>query len=221
MVGSPIYMAPEVLKGSVYDNRADIWSLGVILYEMLYGFCPYEESSISKLISLIDNTLLKFPPEVPVSPSIKNLLKRMMVTKYRQRINANELLAYPLEFKDNSQAVNQPTVTMMPKNTFSLKNAIYFNRKCITYLVESLDYLSNKMEKSDKYLPMAYLVYKILVSILKELPRSAPYWQVINLPNNNEKWDATLQSESQIMMPFGQSIKELIVTSGPSLPMKL
>jgi serine/threonine-protein kinase ULK/ATG1 len=60
-------MAPEVLKGLIYDIRADIWSLGVILYEMLYGVCPYEESTIPKLVSLIDNSLLKFPSEASVS----------------------------------------------------------------------------------------------------------------------------------------------------------
>ena len=67
MVGSPIYMAPEVLKGLVYDSRADLWALGVILYEMLFGSCPYEESSIPKLITLIDSHYLKIPAEPAIS----------------------------------------------------------------------------------------------------------------------------------------------------------
>jgi len=42
MLGSPIYMAPEILKGEAYTIKTDIWSLGVVLYEMIFGFCPFE-----------------------------------------------------------------------------------------------------------------------------------------------------------------------------------
>ena len=54
IVGSPIYMAPEILKGRPYTQKADIWSMGVLLYEMLYGFMPFEAKNIPALIALIN-----------------------------------------------------------------------------------------------------------------------------------------------------------------------
>lgn len=55
MLGSPIYMAPEVLKNEEYSVKADIWSLGVVLFEILFGKCPYEESSIAELIGAVSS----------------------------------------------------------------------------------------------------------------------------------------------------------------------
>lgn len=61
MLGSPIYMAPEVLKAESYTSKADIWSLGVIIFEMLYGYCPFRSSSIAALTSKIETSPLEFP----------------------------------------------------------------------------------------------------------------------------------------------------------------
>jgi serine/threonine-protein kinase ULK/ATG1 len=49
-------MAPEILRGEIYSTKADIWSLGVVLYEMLYGFCPFESTTIPKLIEVLKET---------------------------------------------------------------------------------------------------------------------------------------------------------------------
>ena len=61
MVGSPIYMAPELLMGKEYDIKADVWSTGVCFFEMLFGCCPFEEKTIPLLIAKLKTTSLHIP----------------------------------------------------------------------------------------------------------------------------------------------------------------
>jgi serine/threonine-protein kinase len=62
-VGSPYYMSPEQMRGSAaVDARADIWSLGAILYELLTGSCPFDGESIPVVCS---NVLNIEPPDLP------------------------------------------------------------------------------------------------------------------------------------------------------------
>lgn len=67
MIGSPMYMAPEVLKGNPYNVEADIWSLGIVLYEMCYWRCPYEDKDMYRLVDKVQNQSLYFDPSVAIS----------------------------------------------------------------------------------------------------------------------------------------------------------
>ena len=61
MLGSPLNMAPEILNGDSYDNKADIWSLGTVFYEMLFGKPPFVASNIIDLLKNIKNKPLEIP----------------------------------------------------------------------------------------------------------------------------------------------------------------
>lgn len=50
-VGSPLYSAPQILENKEYTSKCDIWSLGILIYEMLYGKTPWIGDSIKRLLA--------------------------------------------------------------------------------------------------------------------------------------------------------------------------
>jgi serine/threonine protein kinase len=61
VVGSPAYMAPERLGSREYDSSSDIWSIGIILYEMIYGVNPFKECKNRTMLMKYANTPIDFP----------------------------------------------------------------------------------------------------------------------------------------------------------------
>lgn len=106
MVGSPIYMAPEILKGQDYTTKADIWSLGCVLFELLYGVCPFEERTMAQLLDAVEKRDIKFLDNVnQISASTKELLLKMLTKDPVKRINWKELFDKELtglEISNNS-----------------------------------------------------------------------------------------------------------------------
>jgi serine/threonine protein kinase len=54
-VGTPHWMAPEILKGEKYECESDVYSFGILLWEMLTGQIPYKELSTAEIIELVGN----------------------------------------------------------------------------------------------------------------------------------------------------------------------
>lgn len=44
-VGSPLYMAPQILEGQAFSSKCDVWSLGIMIFEFLYGKAPWDGDS--------------------------------------------------------------------------------------------------------------------------------------------------------------------------------
>jgi DNA-binding SARP family transcriptional activator/tRNA A-37 threonylcarbamoyl transferase component Bud32 len=99
ILGSPAYMSPEALRGETLDPRSDIWSFGVLLFEMLAGFHPYDGAQVTAVLIKILNEptpdLQASCPDAP--PALVNLVLRMLVKERASRIGSMRQVAAALE----------------------------------------------------------------------------------------------------------------------------
>jgi BR serine/threonine kinase len=87
--GSPHYAAPEVIRGIQYDGRkADIWSLGVILYALLAGYLPFDDPSIRNVLHQVRRGVFEMPP---VRNEVAVLIKQMLTVDPGQRPTIEEI----------------------------------------------------------------------------------------------------------------------------------
>jgi eukaryotic-like serine/threonine-protein kinase len=97
VLGTPHYMAPEQALGEInIDGRADLYALGVVLYECLTGDVPFDAPNYNKLIQVILNQAPKPPSErgVALSASFESALMRLLQKKPAARYqSAGEMLA--------------------------------------------------------------------------------------------------------------------------------
>jgi len=98
--GSPLYMAPEILKKKKYSIKSDLWSVGVILYQMLYGTLPYKAKNIISLINEIDTKKINYENNFNISSNCINLIKLLLEKNQKKRIEWNSFF-YHSWFDEN------------------------------------------------------------------------------------------------------------------------
>jgi len=112
-IGTPHYIAPEVLDGKI-SRMADVWSLGVIVFVMLFGYAPFDVDQTNCIVTgikynemIYDNIRMGFsnetkdgfgswfPKSIPVSKECRNFISGMLKTSVKRRKSVTELLSHP------------------------------------------------------------------------------------------------------------------------------
>lgn len=92
LCGSPLYMAPEILRYEKYDAKADLWSVGTVLYEMVVGRPPFRATNHVELLRKIEKgeDRIRFPEDNPASDDMKKLIRSLLKRNPVERLNFPE-----------------------------------------------------------------------------------------------------------------------------------
>ena len=99
-VGTPLYMAPEIYDVTRINSKCDVWSVGILFFELIFHYRPWFGKSIPELFQNIKQIPLKFPEEKPIDDDIKDLIIGMLQIEKENRLSFLEIIKHNVFKRD-------------------------------------------------------------------------------------------------------------------------
>ena len=117
--GTPIYLAPEIIKQQGHDEKVDIWCIGVLLFELITGHVPFLGNDLDTLKRNILNLRIAWPKDI--NPDAKNLISQILKLDPKQRISLEQMLKHPFFLK---YFPNASSCLILPNESIKYKTFI-------------------------------------------------------------------------------------------------
>jgi serine/threonine protein kinase len=129
-LGTPATMAPEIMKNQKYDSKVDLWSVGVIIYQLLFNKLPYPGYKEEAILEKIKN---KVPYKQPEDPKLRDLLNKLLVEDPNKRLSWEEYFNHPFFATEQANSSINNTNNFIKNQRYTYINDFDFGFKNDSY----------------------------------------------------------------------------------------
>uniref|UniRef100_A0AAV2J669 non-specific serine/threonine protein kinase n=1 Tax=Knipowitschia caucasica TaxID=637954 RepID=A0AAV2J669_KNICA len=132
LCGSPMYMAPEVIMSQNYDAKADLWSIGTVIYQCLVGKPPFQANSPQDLRLFYEKNK-NLQPIIPreTSAPLSNLLLGLLQRNQKDRMDFDSFFSHP--FLESPVTIKKSCPVPVPSASMTVTDSSCGSSPCIRY----------------------------------------------------------------------------------------
>ena len=190
--GTPEYVAPEIIKKEFYDEKIDIWSIGVLLFEMICNYSPFSDKNNNERFKNIIKGKINWPKNINFKA--KKLIEKILKINPNERLSLNDILNddFVIEYKEI-----KPELKVMEISKKEIILSHMMNNKKIDNFNNEIDNISDSddndstneisIERDDYYKnECKNLKLQIMKIDSERLSFKKKYLEIENIKNENE-----------------------------------